>query len=128
MMFFYRADKTRSRGGHFCLTTSSTNNVPCFSAAFCWWWSPTSDLVEKPYSDKGKQGSAERYYDVESVEAIKKIPVADVAADDCVLFLWCVWSQLPEALEVIRAWGFTFKTAGFIWVKTTKNAEVIQLN
>ena len=42
----------------------------------------------KTYSVKGKQRSAERYYDTTSLEAIKALPVAALAADDCVLFMW----------------------------------------
>jgi N6-adenosine-specific RNA methylase IME4 len=45
------------------------------------------------------------------------LPVADVAAEDCVLFMWACWPMLPEALKVIDAWGFTYKTCGFDWMK-----------
>jgi N6-adenosine-specific RNA methylase IME4 len=37
------------------------------------------------------------------------------------LFLWCVMPQLPEALAVIRAWGFEYKTCAFVYVK--QNAD-----
>ena len=72
----------------------------------------------KVYSGKGKQRSAERYYDTSSLEAIKALPIAPLAAADCALFLWSVWPELPGALEVIKAWGFEYKTAGFVWAKT----------
>jgi N6-adenosine-specific RNA methylase IME4 len=75
------------------------------------------------YSGKGKQRSAERYYDTESLDAIKAMPIAPLAADNCILFLWGVWPELPGALDVIRAWGFDYKTAGFIWVKKNRNGE-----
>jgi len=42
-------------------------------------------------------------------------------ADDCILFLWVMNSELPLALNVIKDWGFTYKTVAFTWVKTTKN-------
>jgi N6-adenosine-specific RNA methylase IME4 len=71
----------------------------------------------RTYSERGKQRSPERYYDVSSLEALKALPIAPLAADDCALFLWCVWNQLPDALELITAWGFEYKTAGFVWVK-----------
>jgi N6-adenosine-specific RNA methylase IME4 len=69
------------------------------------------------YSGKGKQRSAERYYDTMKLEEIKNLPVAKIAAKDCALFLWTVWPELPGALEVIEAWGFEYKTAAFVWVK-----------
>jgi MT-A70 len=79
------------------------------------------------YSGKGKQRSAERRYDVQSVDVIKALPVPQLAADDCALFLWGVWPEHPGALSVIQAWGFEFKTVGFVWVKAARNAEVVKL-
>ena len=52
-----------------------------------------------------------------SIEEIKALPVWELADKDCVLFLWATYPLLPEALEVIRAWGFTFKTVAFTWIK-----------
>jgi N6-adenosine-specific RNA methylase IME4/ParB-like chromosome segregation protein Spo0J len=82
----------------------------------------------KVYSRRGRQRSAERYYDTLTLEAIKALPVAPLADADCALFLWGVWPELPGALEVIKAWGFQFKTVAFVWVKSTKTAEIIKLN
>uniref|UniRef100_A0A6M3IWW7 Putative methyltransferase n=1 Tax=viral metagenome TaxID=1070528 RepID=A0A6M3IWW7_9ZZZZ len=42
-------------------------------------------------------------------------------ASDCILLLWVMNSELPLALNVIKAWGFNYKTVAFTWVKTTKN-------
>ena len=64
-----------------------------------------------------------RLYPTMYGEDIKKIPVAGIAADDCVLFLWIMNSELPLALDVIKAWGFTYKTVAFTWVKTTVNGK-----
>jgi N6-adenosine-specific RNA methylase IME4 len=71
----------------------------------------------KVYSGKGKQRSAERHYDTASLDDIKALPIASLAADNCALFMWGVWPELPGALEVIKAWGFEYKTAGFVWFK-----------
>jgi len=62
-----------------------------------------------------------RLYDTMSPEEIKGLPVERLASDDCVLFLWVMNSELPLALEVIRAWGFAYKTVAFTWVKMGKN-------
>ena len=56
-------------------------------------------------------------------EEIEALPIADLAADDCALFLWAVMPQIPEALRVIEAWGFEYKTCAFVWVKQTKDGE-----
>jgi N6-adenosine-specific RNA methylase IME4 len=75
------------------------------------------------YSRKGKGRSAEAHYDCMSLCEIKTLPVADWAADNCVLFLWTTDPLLPTALDVIRAWGFTYKTVGFYWAKLNKAAS-----
>lgn len=80
----------------------------------------------KTYNEKGRKrspdwkrfkGSPSMHYDTMSAEAIRALPVADLAADDSCLFLWICWPLLPEALALIEAWGFTYKTCGFDWVK-----------
>jgi N6-adenosine-specific RNA methylase IME4 len=70
-------------------------------------------------------GSAERHYDTMALGQMKKLPVAQLAAPDCALFLWCVWTHLPDALALLDAWDFGYKTVGFVWLKTTKNATSI---
>jgi hypothetical protein len=75
------------------------------------------------YSVQGRQRSPDRNYDTMTVEAIKAFPVAALAAEDSVLFLWGVWPELPGVLDVMAAWGFEYKTAGFVWVKLNPNGE-----
>ena len=74
------------------------------------------------YSRKGKGRSAEAYYNCMLLAEIKALPVADWAADDCVLLLWATDPLLPMAFEVIGSWGFTYKTVGFYWAKLNKSA------
>jgi len=57
------------------------------------------------------------HYDTMSSEDIAAMPVADLAADDCALFMWISWPMLPDALRLIEAWGFTYKTCAFDWMK-----------
>ena len=56
-----------------------------------------------------------------SISDISNLRVSDLASDDCVLLMWVVDPMLPEALEVIKAWGFKYKTVGFTWAKQNKN-------
>jgi len=77
----------------------------------------------KVYSGKGKQRSADRHYDTMSLADIAALPVAQLAADDCALLMWAVMPELPGALEVIKAWGFTYKTVGFTWVKENRSGD-----
>jgi N6-adenosine-specific RNA methylase IME4 len=56
-------------------------------------------------------------YPTMSVEEMCALPIASLAAPDCALFMWIVWPKLFEAIEVMKAWGFTYKTCAFCWLK-----------
>lgn len=69
------------------------------------------------YSELGKtNSSADNHYPTSALEAIKARDVPSISADDCVLFLWATVPMTPHALEVMAAWGFTYKSQ-FVWVK-----------
>jgi N6-adenosine-specific RNA methylase IME4 len=68
------------------------------------------------YSDKGKGRSAEAHYDCMDLTAIKALPVDFWAARDAVLYMWATVPHLENALAVMAAWGFAYKS-GFVWVK-----------
>ena len=73
------------------------------------------------YRDKRKgRGGAGNHYQTMSIKEIQALPVADLAADDCLLFIWCTFPLLPEGIDTIRAWGFKYKTLGFVWAKANK--------
>lgn len=56
-------------------------------------------------------------YKTMSMDELRALPVADLAADNCMLICWIVWPTLPEALQLIKDWGFTYKTCAFSWMK-----------
>lgn len=60
---------------------------------------------------------AEDHYPTMELDELKALPVGEVAADDCALFLWIVGSHLEESIELARAWGFAFKADAFYWAK-----------
>lgn len=66
--------------------------------------------------ETGAKKSAQGAYDCMSLEDIKRMPVGVLAADDCVLLLWTTHPMIPQALEVMEAWGFEYKTSG-VWSK-----------
>ena len=76
----------------------------------------------RAWSSKGMGRSAEQHYPTMRLEDIKALPVADLAAEDCVLFLWATFPMLKEAFAVIDAWGFTYKTVAFTWVKENRKS------
>ncbi len=71
------------------------------------------------YNDKmtGHSFSLDHEYETQDIEWIKSLPVRDICEKDCLLFLWVVSPQLQEGLDVLKAWGFEYKTLGFCWVK-----------
>ena len=75
------------------------------------------------HSGGTKSRCAEQYYDTQSLDDIRRLPVGELSAKDCTLFLWAVLPNLPDALELIAGWGFTFKTVGFVWVKQNKSGN-----
>ena len=65
---------------------------------------------------RGSYGGAIKHYDLMSLERIKQMPVADLAAENACLYLWVTNSNIDEGLEVIKAWGFRYITI-FHWIK-----------
>ncbi len=74
---------------------------------------------QKGVTSKGADGQ----YKTMPLDAISRLPVADLAAPDCLLWLWATNPMLPQAIAVMAAWGFEFKTAGH-WTKLTKHGKV----
>lgn len=69
------------------------------------------------WSHRGQGKGASQHYSTMDAQSIRDIDVASIATDDAALFMWVVQPQLPEALDLIRAWGFEFKTVAYVWVK-----------
>lgn len=84
-------------------------------------------LADPPwkFNFKNRRGLSEeakdRLYDTMTSNDIINLPVAELADNNCILFIWVMNSQIPLALDVISSWGFVYKTVAFTWVKTTKN-------
>ena len=82
----------------------------------------------KTFSINGHGRSAESHYDCMDLDAIRALPVAEVADKNAVLLLWARDPMLPHALALIEAWGFEFKTVGFYWSKLNKSAPNMYLS
>lgn len=88
------------------------------------------------YRDKcnaGERGAAHKYVEM-STKDIIALPVVDIAADNCALFIWATPPTLPSdsrreplkagpVFEIINRWGFTYKTIAFVWIKVGKNGK-----
>ena len=85
-------------------------------------------LADPPwqYKDKSKShgGGAESHYPTMSIDAICALPVESISEDNSVLLLWTTLPFIPEAIQVMRAWGFIYKTGAFVWVKTNRDGSI----
>jgi len=59
-----------------------------------------------------------------SDEQIQNLPVNQISDKDSILFLWATFPKIQEALDVIKAWGFEYKTVAFVWIKKNLNNSV----
>jgi N6-adenosine-specific RNA methylase IME4 len=60
--------------------------------------------------DTGMDRSPDNHYPTSSLDVIASRPVGEIAAENCLLLLWATAPMLPEAIEVMAGWGFTYKT------------------
>lgn len=87
-------------------------------------------LVDPPWSFLTYSGShttphrcAEDHYQTMSFGDLCRLPVSDLSAKNCILFLWVVDSHLEQALTLGRSWNFVYKTRAFEWFKSKKHGE-----
>ena len=80
------------------------------------------------YNDKmkmkgvyGNIRGAESFYNTMCLKDIKQLPIKEITKDDSILFMWVTMPFLKDCFDVIKSWGFNYKTCGFCWVKKTKN-------
>lgn len=64
---------------------------------------------------------ASHKYNLMSVEAICALPISNLTAENCALFIWATWPNIKEVFQVIDAWGFTYRTLGWDWVKAKES-------
>ena len=80
----------------------------------------------RTWNAKGGHKSASAHYKTMDIKEIKNLPVQTICEKDCVLFIWVTFPNLVEGIETLKSWGFTYKTCGFVWVKTNKNFSINQ--
>lgn len=71
------------------------------------------------WSAKGKGRSPEQHYSCMSLDDICALPVEQVSSPNAVLFLWVTWPTILDyAPKVLEAWGFSYRSLAWVWVKT----------
>lgn len=69
--------------------------------------------------------TAASHYPTMTLEDMEDLPVRQACAKDAALFMWVVDAQFDEALRLGQAWGFTFKTCAFVWVKSKEGGWAV---
>ena len=64
-------------------------------------------------------GLANQHYKTMPLKQLKRLKVQEIAAHDCILFLWTTGCQMKNSLDLMNAWGFEYKTMFMTWIKTT---------
>jgi N6-adenosine-specific RNA methylase IME4 len=73
----------------------------------------------------GLDRSADNHYPTSELEKIKALDIPSIVAPDYVLYLWATVPMLPQALEVMAAWGFKY-VSSHVWVKTHADSEGLE--
>jgi N6-adenosine-specific RNA methylase IME4 len=84
------------------------------------WQYDDSGSIPGPNGGSEAYGKAERHYPTMPLDKIKELPVKDITGRNAALFLWVPTPLLPDAIEVLAAWGFIYKTC-LIWDKQAHN-------
>lgn len=71
----------------------------------------------------GSGRSPDNHYNTMELEDICNLPISEISAKNCILFIWGTWPKLKECLSVIEAWGFEYKTDAFLWAKQNKSGN-----
>jgi len=74
------------------------------------------------YNDKNCNGAVGKHYTTMRLQDICNLPIQEISDENCVLFLWATYPMYAEALEVMKSWGFEYKSIGFQWIKLNKKS------
>lgn len=72
--------------------------------------------------ETGLGRSADKHYPTMKKQDIEELPINNIAKDNSVLFMWATFPCLEQALELIKKWGYTYKTCAFTWIKKNKKS------
>lgn len=85
-------------------------------------------LIDPPWSfstwsDAGQVRGAESHYPTLTLDDLRALPLQRYMLPDCAVFMWCTWPTLPQAFDLGVAWGLTYKTCAFDWLKRTSTRQ-----
>ena len=82
-------------------------------------------LIDPPwtYKNTGVEGAVDKEYPTMTIQELCKMPVGEIAIENSVIFLWTTNPILEECFDVIRSWGFEYKT-NLCWVKKNRKTGI----
>ena len=83
----------------------------------CWRFKNWSIGEMAKYGEKWARRNGRSPYPVMTTEDICKIPAGDLADKNSICLMWATYPKLEDAMQVMKAWGFEYKTVAFTWVK-----------
>ena len=89
-------------------------------------WQYGDKRTGKGKNNPNGAGGAEKHYKTMKTEDICNLPIKDIASDNCMLFMWTTSPMMFESEKVMKAWGFDYKTFGFVWVKMTNDMSKVR--
>jgi len=88
------------------------------------WWYADQKKVRKDTKVPTRGIGACHHYSQMTTDELCDMPIKSLQADRCLLFLWATCPLLPDALQVMDAWGFDYSTVAFVWIKL--NAKQVE--
>ena len=82
-----------------------------------WKFAPMGIAPEKIHKNLATHSAAENHYKTMTISELKGLPVQAVEAKDSVLFMWVTAPFLSQSLDIMKTWGYKYKTIAFVWAK-----------
>jgi site-specific DNA-methyltransferase (adenine-specific) len=97
-----------------------------------WKYDRSSYLLNKGGSftllpGMGRNHKKEKIYPQMSLQELKNLSVKFISDDNAICFMWTTDTHLTHAIELLEAWGFKYKTIGFVWLKETSKGNPVNL-
>ena len=75
------------------------------------------------YQSENVKRNAADHYQVMSREELELLPIEKISDKDSILLMWIIYPCLEEGLNLMKVWGFKYKTVAFTWIKKNKKSN-----
>jgi len=78
------------------------------------------------FGDPDKPQAAGKHYNMMSFDELAELPVPVILAKPGVVFMWVTSTHVDQGIDLLRVWGLHYRGIAYIWIKTTKDGQVIR--